>query len=180
MTEQGTDRYGAEYKRTNNDFHVRYLEQDNGICSVCHGTGAKIEIRYVVRNYESARVKNKICKNLQAHERSLWICPKCINNFKQKLSVINERNLTQPEPQWIPCSERLPEEYGEYQITWITSASKKRFIGSAEYEITYEWDEYGHRFSGEWLLDDYVKNYPDVKVTAWMPLPQPYKEAAHE
>ena len=23
MTEQGTDRYGAEYKRTNNDFHGR-------------------------------------------------------------------------------------------------------------------------------------------------------------
>ena len=98
MTEKGTDRYGAEYKRTNNDFHVRYLEQDNGLCSVCHGTGAKIEIRYVVRNYESARVKKKICKNLQAHERSLWICPKCIDNFKQKLSVINERNLVQPEP----------------------------------------------------------------------------------
>lgn len=91
MTEQGTDRYGAEYKRTNNDFHVRYLEQNNCVCSVCHGTGAKIEIRYVVRNYESARVKKKICKNLQAHERSLWICPKCIDNFKQKLSVITER-----------------------------------------------------------------------------------------
>lgn len=98
MTEQGTDRYGVEYKRTNNDFHVRYLEQDNGLCSVCHGTGAKIEIRYIVRNYESARVKKKICKNLQAHERSLWICPKCIDNFKQKLSVINERNLAQPKP----------------------------------------------------------------------------------
>ena len=103
MTEQGTDRYGAEYKRTNNDFHVRYLEQDNGVCSVCHGTGAKIEIRYVVRNYESAMVKKKICKNLQAHGRSLWICPKCIDNFKQKLSVINERNLAQPEI--IRCRE---------------------------------------------------------------------------
>ena len=90
MTEQGTDRYGAEYKRTGNDFHVRYLEQDNGVCSVCHGTGAKIEIRYVVRNYGSARVKKKICKNLQAHERTLWICPKCINNFRQKLSVIKK------------------------------------------------------------------------------------------
>lgn len=47
MTEKGIDRYGAEYKRTNNDFHIRYLEQDNGICSVCHGTGAKIGIQYM-------------------------------------------------------------------------------------------------------------------------------------
>jgi len=103
MIEQGTDRYGAEYKRTDNDFHARYLEQDNCVCSICHGTGAKIEIRYVVRNYESARAKKKICKNLQAHERSLWICPKCIDNFKQKLSVINERNLTQPKH--LPSAE---------------------------------------------------------------------------
>lgn len=91
MTEQGTDRYGAEYKRTDHDFRIMYLEQDNFICSICHGTGAKIEVQFVVRNYESARVKNKICKRLQAHERWIWICPKCINNFKQKLSVINER-----------------------------------------------------------------------------------------
>ena len=105
MTEQGTDRHGAEYKRTDNDFHVRYLEQDNCVCSICHGIGAKIEIRYVVRNYESAGVKKKICENLQAHERSLWICPKCINNFKQKLSVINERNLKQPEKESDACAD---------------------------------------------------------------------------
>lgn len=109
MTEQGTDRYGAEYKRSDNDFHARYLEQDNCLCSICHGTGAKIKIRYVVRNYESARVKKKICKNLQAHERSLWICPKCINNFKQKLSVINERNLIQPKP-WKGVNDVVSEK----------------------------------------------------------------------
>ena len=28
MTESGTDRYGAEHKRTSNDFHFRLLEQD--------------------------------------------------------------------------------------------------------------------------------------------------------
>lgn len=112
MSEQGTDRYGAEYKRTNNDFHVRYLKQDNGICSVCHGTGAKIEIRYVVRNYESARVKKKICKNLQAHERSIWICPKCINNFKQKLSVL----------EILPSAEpAIPLSWIEGQIEWLKS-----------------------------------------------------------
>ena len=32
------------------------------------------------------------------------------------------------------------------------------------------------QYKGEWLLEDYVKNYPDVKVIAWMPLPEPYKE----
>lgn len=78
------------------------------------------------------------------------------------------------EPQWIPCSERLPEEYGEYRITWATSAWKKRFIGDSEYEITGEWDSENDRFKGEWLLDEYIENYPDVKVLAWKPLEEPW------
>ena len=96
MTEQGTDRYGAEYKRTSNDFHFRILEQDNCVCSICHGTGAKIEFEYVTRNYESARRKGKICENLQAHGHRFWICPACIKNLVIKSNglvnvLVNER-----------------------------------------------------------------------------------------
>lgn len=78
--------------------------------------------------------------------------------------------------QWIPCSERLPEEYGEYRITWTTSyAPSKRFIGDSEYEVTSVWDEERKDFKGEWLLDAYIQAYPDVKVIAWKPLEEPYK-----
>ena len=86
------------------------------------------------------------------------------------------RDTAPSAQQWIPCSERLPEEYGEYRITWTTSASKKQFVGDSEYEITSEWDDEHYRFKGEWLLDDYIKNYPDVKVIAWKPIEEPYKE----
>jgi len=78
---------------------------------------------------------------------------------------------------WIPVSERLPEEYGEYRITWKTSSAPgKRFIGDAEYEQGFEWDDAHDRFFGEWLLEDYVKAYPDVEVTAWKPIGEPYTE----
>ena len=90
MTEQGTDRYGAEYKRTSNDFHFRILEQDNCVCSICHGTGAKIEFEYVTRNYESARKKGNICKSLQAHAHSFWICPICLYRLDSKANSIKE------------------------------------------------------------------------------------------
>lgn len=81
----------------------------------------------------------------------------------------------QPE-QWIPCSERLPEEYGEYRITWTTSYfPSKRLIGDSEYEVTSVWDEERNTFKGEWLLADYIQAYPDVKVIAWKPLEEPYK-----
>ena len=81
---------------------------------------------------------------------------------------------------WIPVSERLPEEYGEYMITWTTSnslARKEGFLGTAEYELSGEYDHENNRFKGEWILEDYIKNYSDVKVTAWMPLPKPYSES---
>ena len=57
---------------------------------------------------------------------------------------------------WIPCKERLPEIGGEVLFCDIDG------------------DIYvGHRAIGHWWsVDDKVKN-----VTAWMPLPEPYKEA---
>ncbi len=83
----------------------------------------------------------------------------------------------QEQDRWIPVTERLPEEYGEYRITWKTSSAPgKRFICDAEYELGYEWDDAHDRFFGEWLLEDYVKAYPDVEVTAWKPIGEPYTE----
>lgn len=82
MIEQGIDWLGSEYKLTSNDFAIRHLEQNNCCCSICHGTGARWEFRYVTRNYQSPRTK-KICKTLQAHEHSFWICPRCLENMKE-------------------------------------------------------------------------------------------------
>lgn len=69
---------------------------------------------------------------------------------------------------WIEVDDNPPEEPGEYLILWTTSISKRKFIEIAECEII---DNHI-----EWLLDDYMKNYPDVKVIAWQPLPSMPKE----
>jgi hypothetical protein len=84
------------------------------------------------------------------------------------------------EPKWIPCSERLPEEYGEYLITWITSQSKKPFIAICECEISNLYNFEKNRFDAVWLLEDYIKAYPDVEIIAWMPLPEPYKAESED
>ena len=60
--------------------------------------------------------------------------------------------------EWVSVDERLPEE------------SLNSVLG---------WDEYRERcvfvqyYKGEWILG----NHESVKVTHWMPLPQPPKEA---
>lgn len=58
------------------------------------------------------------------------------------------------EPQWIPCSERLPEKDGRYMVA-------NTQIGA--YAVDFDCFLNG----GEWLYD--------LGVVAWMPLPEPYK-----
>lgn len=70
---------------------------------------------------------------------------------------------------WIPVSERLPEKnmaclvaVGKFNLTQIAMYSD--LMGTIDHKIFYQGD-YGH--------DDFedITQY----VTAWMPLPQPYK-----
>lgn len=60
--------------------------------------------------------------------------------------------------QWIPCSERLPEESGSYIVSgkW---ASGKVAVGDCEYSKD----------------DGYFRTAWNFDVIAWMPLPEPYK-----
>lgn len=64
----------------------------------------------------------------------------------------------QPEPRWIPVTEKLPED--------------------GRYLCTYEDDEHicvdiGRVVDGEW--NDWY-----VMPTAWMPLPEPYREETED
>lgn len=78
------------------------------------------------------------------------------------------QELEQPEPQWIPCSERLPEEYGEYICTMENGQVQEcGFVPENQRGLVDGWstcEADGHKFLGY------------VDVLAWMPLPEPYTE----
>ena len=65
----------------------------------------------------------------------------------------------QSEPQWIPCSERLPE-IGQYVICQCRAGII---------------DVLALDNDGIWFHDTEQEYYHDY-VIAWMPLPKPYKE----
>lgn len=103
---------------------------------------------------------------------------------------IEQLPSTQSEPQWIPCSERLPEELEEVNVTWVNHKPEpyydfvkdKPFTASAVY---YKDDWYWYSSVCTDLLAECGKNEIDkiddaIEITAWMPLPDPYKERQEE
>lgn len=65
------------------------------------------------------------------------------------------------EQRWIPVTERLPEDDTEVVVSIHDDAG----------DTSFDYTTVGWHFKGEWIVND-ERNY---YVSAWMPLPEPYK-----
>lgn len=82
-------------------------------------------------------------------------------------AIDNAPTVEPKQGEWIPCSERLPEEGGFYLVTFKTYGNGRGVIEKFYRKTENLWTDDGvHR--GFFLNPD--------EVTAWMPLPEPYKE----
>ena len=85
--------------------------------------------------------------------------------------VIQEQPTIQPQTGWIPCSSgRLPKDEDEevYPMNLVTLENGDVCLG------VYRYDE------GTWrtrMSEGETLYTTDHTVTAWQPLPQPYKES---
>ena len=71
------------------------------------------------------------------------------------------------EQQWTLCDDEPPEKQDSYFVTWESEDWKgKRFIGIGEY---YPYDN-----GGEWDYPEIAKRYNNVRIIAWMELPEAY------
>ena len=80
-------------------FKVEISKATNCICNICHGSGRVAKINYYTKDYGSNKRPGKICKTLQKHPRSIWICRKCMNDFKGE---------------WVRSTEGLGYDYYKF------------------------------------------------------------------
>ena len=113
--------------------------------------------------------RKKVLTILNRHTRSGgrdvdgdYVPPDITIGAKQE---IKELPPEQPEPHWIPCSERLPDEAGGYLCTCIDA--RRLLVALIKWQPKMKsWNLSGAR--AYW------------KVIAWMPLPEPYQAESEE
>lgn len=82
--------------------------------------------------------------------------------FDECADMVDDAPTIEPEPHWIKCSERLPEEDTDILVTYV-DGEEARIIPV----------NYGR---GTWFDCIFNSALDSLKVIAWMPLPEPYRE----
>ena len=88
---------------------------------------------------------------------------------EDEFTELNKRLELAEKMQWIPCSERLPKDL-EDVLVWVSGV----FISGAHVGEECQWYGTGYMINAKWNVECY-KHIKDIKVIAWMPLPEPYK-----
>ena len=84
--------------------------------------------------------------------------------------IIDDAPTIDAVSEWIPCSERLPEEdiCNSYLIAWIPANEKVKCDLPHYYQVA-DWED------GDWTNLDFC-GHEEIVILAWMPLPKPYGE----
>ena len=115
------------------------------------------------------------CNIVVTGRENAELVAKTIGEFADRIKALPS---AQSEPQWIPCSKKMPDEH-----EWLGTKKFGTTISDEVY-VTFE-NEKGERFcrhmsfqNGElsrhdqFHIDTWFKG---SKPIAWMPLPEPYK-----
>lgn len=97
------------------------------------------------------------------------------------------KRLQAERRRWIPCNERLPKNNDPVNVTWINHNPEVYYMDIKDKPFTAT----AHYHNGHWywyssVTQDNLNEYDvwtpdlvdkDVEITAWQPLPDPYKKS---
>lgn len=125
--------------------------------------GAKSSWYKGVKDMNDYISKSSVCEilaNIYPTDGEKVVSVKVIDKAYEEILQLTS---TEPEQQWIPCSERLPKRKDETQMRgYYLTTNAYGSVGLTKYEfegggLGFAWDS-------------------DIRIVAWMPLPEPYKE----
>jgi len=148
---------------------IRESKVDDSVCGMCEYDGAFVGQSGDWCN-ECPGFEKDDCFRLSDECRKRWL------ESVELPAAQPEKRTNKRTGKWIPCSERLPEEYGEFLIT-MTEKAKAEDFGFDLDEIYVRKMRYN---SNGWQLPRHIPSWINEavkdEVLAWMPLPEPYQE----
>ena len=114
----------------------------------------------------------------------LWAMPE-----GEFLKWLNSES-TETERQWIPCSRRLPDDLAEVNVTYVNHDPEPYYVFTKDKPYTasavyYKGNWYWYSSTCADYLGEYGRNDVDkvddaIEITAWKPLPEPYRGEQNE
>ena len=119
------------------------------------------DVRKIMKSTVVTKCFRKECKN---DDCTVCVCERVMEIIRSHMDEVNDTNVPS---NWIPCSERLPneEEFIKVYCRNIYAAEFIVMIKGATLPTTLYFK------NGSWT--DMEGNY--YNVVAWQPLPEPYK-----
>ena len=92
---------------------------------------------------------NALIRKMRPHDNGDGTMTIYVMSERLVRETLNELPFAQPEPQWIPCSERLPK-HSDYDDTFIVTMQCEHVDGWPDYAVcSADWTPHGWDTWGE-------------------------------